>query len=160
MILKFIKGYNVSLIAFLCVLFLSCNSNKNSNEKKEDTITDTKPPLPPGYREHKEQEYCDSLKARTYATLQKGIIKLVTNDYPGYGANKRILFEKVLKKKFNLTLMPVFDSIYFSRCIMPIMDSAIKSKYGVNGKDSIIRLVNHYVDNVFSRLPLNEQDIN
>lgn len=130
-------GFSLILICFI----LSC---QNQNKAKYKYI---KPPPPPAIPSA--EEYCDSLRARTYNTLQNGTIELVIDDTIR-SVEKTILFKKILKKKFNLQLLPIFDSIFYPRCIMPIMDSAITSKYGINGKDSIVNLVNHLTDSIFA----------
>ena len=133
------------------VILSCCNNDQSKKTDRDDHIIEKEPHLPPGYHECKMQEFCDSLQARTRTTLQQGTIELVTDNYPRSGIDKRQLFRKVLLKRFKLKLLPIFDSVYYPRCIMPIMDSAISSKYGPNGKDSIITWVNHFVDSVFSK---------
>lgn len=145
--LKMVKK-SISLLLLLAMFLVSCNgdAHKQTNNGK---INDSKPPLPPGYRERQEQAYCDSLKARTYAMLQQGTIELVTKDFPFHDVNKEELFKKILRTRFRLKLLPIYDSVYYPKCIMPIMDSAIASEYGPKGKDSIIKWVNHYIDSLF-----------
>jgi hypothetical protein len=145
---KVVKKY-ISLLMLLSIFLVSCNgdAHKQTNDEK---INDFKPPLPPGYREQQEQAYCDSLKARTYATLQQGTVELVTKDFSFHDVDKEELFKEILKKRFKLKLLPIYDSVHYPKCIMPIMDSAIVSKYGPKGKDSIIKWINHYVDSFFS----------
>jgi hypothetical protein len=125
-----------------------CNSDAHKQTNDEE-INDSKPPLPPGFREQQEQAYCDSLKARTYATLHQGTVELVTKDFPFYDVDKEELFKEILKKRFKLKLLPIYDSVRYPKCIVPIMDSAIVSKYGPKGKDSIIKWVNYCVDSLF-----------
>ena len=138
------------LIVVLCMFLLACNNNgKIDKHAKVDSTIDLKPPLPPGYREHQEQAFCDSLKARTYATLSKGTIELVTNDFPNNNVDKEELFKRILMRRFKLELLPIYDSVRYPKCIMPVMDSALASRYGPNGKESIIKWMNHYVDSVF-----------
>ena len=76
---------------------------------------------------------------------------MVTDNFPRHGSiDKRILFEEILLQKFGMKLLPILDPKFYPYCVAPIMDSAIVSKYGPNGKDSIIKLVNHLADSSFT----------
>lgn len=136
-----VKSRLLALVVIPCIVIATgCGQGKR---KKWERL---KPPPPTTSA----QEFCDSLKARAYQDLRNKRILLVTDEFPHRGSiDRRILFENLLKRKFNIELLPVFDSVFYPRCIMPIMDSAIASKYGRNGKDSIIKLLNEEVNQTF-----------
>jgi hypothetical protein len=91
------------------------------------------PPLP--FNGHQ----CDSLKARAYERLSTEGIEVIFNDTfcSSTWGDKRYYLDSIMRTRFNLRHTPVFN-LNFSSCIQPTMDSAIKAKYGVRGKDSII----------------------
>jgi len=130
----------VMLLTLPCILVYSCC------KRQEQEIIRR-----PKYIGPTEEEYCQKLKSNTYGKLRDGTVELVTNDFPREGdIDQQILFEEILKEKFGLKLLPVFDSVYYPSCVMPVMDSVIAARYGPNGKDSIIKVVNHIVDSTFT----------
>ena len=135
------KTYHLFLISIILLIIQCCNN-------PEQNVSDKRPPQPPPVPSA--DEYCDSLRARTYADLnESNKIELITNDFSN-NTDKMILFEDILLKKFNMQLLPIHDSVFYPRCIMPIMDSVIQSKYGVKGKDSIIKLVTRLTDSLYN----------
>lgn len=136
------KNITLSFLLLISIsIFISCSQNK------EDIKYQTAPPEVI----KSPKEHCDTLMLITYRRLQNSGIHLVTNNFPQKGnINRRIYFENILEEKFNLKLLPIFDTLFYPKCVIPIMDSAIASKYGPNGKDSIIKVVNYLADSTYN----------
>ncbi len=134
-----IKNKLLLFLLYISLVIGACTTHPT------DSIKPPPPPAPPAISFN---EQCDKLKKSTYNTLMVDGADIIFNDTIHH-ASKAFILDEVLHYNFNLNHSNIIDSVFFPDCVMPIMDSVIEKRYGINGKDSIIDLAYKITDSIY-----------